>query len=341
MFGGFITFVLAVGFAIGVRREPRRFGLGILLAVLVSDLLLRGFSALINLTDQGVGTMFAGLLLMAVVVVMLLLVATLGVFLIWNTVVMFRKEGRGLPARITGTVGALIVAYLAAGVVTLVFGLYDVVPWLIFTGLPATYLAFLFVAFLLYSTLYTAIADRFGDPVDAVVVLGAGLLGGERVSPLLAKRIDKGREVFEKSKAAGRDPLLIVSGGQGADEKISEAEAMSRYLVEREFDTGQLALEAKSTDTDENLRYSSVVLAERRPEGVTRIAAATSDYHAFRAAIIMRKAGLPGYAVGAKTARYYWPSAMIREFAAILMEHSRLNLVILLGLCAPLIIYAL
>ena len=39
----------------------------------------------------------------------------------------------------------------------------------------------------------------------------------------------------------------------------------------------------------------------------------------------MRKAGLPGYAIGAHTAQYYWPSAMIREYAAILRDHRGLT----------------
>ena len=54
----------------------------------------------------------------------------------------------------------------------------------------------------------------------------------------------------------------------------------------------------------------------------------------------MRRLGIPGYSVGARTARYYWPSAVIREFIAVLRDHFRLN-VILLGLaCLPLLIWA-
>lgn len=334
------TLILAILFALGIWREPRRFGLGVLLTLLLGNLVLWGIQGLLRAVDGGPESLATVYLLLALVVLALLLVTTLGAFLLWNTVVMFRKEGAGISAKITGVVGLLITAWVAAGVVTLVFELTDMVPWLLFTGLPATYLGFLFVSFLLYSQLYGVIARRFGGPADAVIVLGCGLLGGERVSPLLARRLDKGREVWEKARGGGREPLLIVSGGQGSDEKISEAEAMSRYLVGRGFDATSLALESRSTDTDENLRYSAVVLDEHRPSGVGTIVAATSDYHAFRSAIIMRKTGLPGYTVGARTAPYYWPSAMVREFAAILMEHSRLNLVVLIGLCVPLLVVA-
>jgi hypothetical protein len=53
----------------------------------------------------------------------------------------------------------------------------------------------------------------------------------------------------------------------------------------------------------------------------------------------MRKAGIPGYTVGCRTARYYWPSATVREFLAILLEHSRVNLVLLILLSLPMVIY--
>ena len=46
----------------------------------------------------------------------------------------------------------------------------------------------------------------------------------------------------------------------------------------------------------------------------------TSGYHVLRAAIIARGAGLRGQVTGARTAGYYWPSAMLREFAAVFLR---------------------
>ncbi|WP_315904109.1 ElyC/SanA/YdcF family protein [Streptomyces sp. CBG31] len=63
--------------------------------------------------------------------------------------------------------------------------------------------------------------------VDFVVVLGSGLLGGERVPPLLASRLRAGLRIQRKQIERGADaPVLLVSGGQGPDEKLPEAEAM-------------------------------------------------------------------------------------------------------------------
>ena len=58
----------------------------------------------------------------------------------------------------------------------------------------------------------------------------------------------------------------------------------------------------------------------------------TSGYHVFRAAIIARKAGIRGQVTGARTAGYYWPSAMLREFAAVFLLHRVANF----GICAVL-----
>ena len=55
----------------------------------------------------------------------------------------------------------------------------------------------------------------------------------------------------------------------------------------------------------------------------------TSSYHVFRTAIIARKAGIRGQVTGARTAGYYWPSAMLREFAAVFLRYRVVNL----GIC--------
>ena len=206
---------------------------------------------------------------------------------------------------------------------------------LFMVGLPAAYVAFLFVSYLLYSALYQWGTRRFGAPVSTVVVLGSGLGGGERVTPLLACRLERGRAVFDRSVEAGTGPILIASGGRGTDEKLSEAEAMSRWLLERGFPPDSLVREDLSTDTEENLANSAGLMRQWSAKG--DVAVATSDYHAFRSEIIMRKAGIPGYTVGCRTARYYWPSATVREFVAILLEHSRLNLAIIALLAIPLV----
>ena len=51
------------------------------------------------------------------------------------------------------------------------------------------------------------------------------------------------------------------------------------------------------------------------------MAVVTNDYHSFRSAMLMRRIGIPGFVLGSRTADYYWPSASIREYVAILRDH--------------------
>ena len=330
------TLVLGIWLGIGVARDPRRFGLGILLVLAVGSAILTGLAQLGEAASDGSDgeTMAVAIAMLVVLLLVVLVVAILGGFLVVNAFTMWRKEGLGLAPRISGLLGGAMVLYVVAGLAAAIFGLNELVGPLLLVGFPAAYLGFLFVSFLSYSLLYGWATRRFGRAVDAVVVLGSGLGGGERVTPLLAGRLEGGRAVYEKSVAAGRTPVLVVSGGKGDDEHLAEADAMGNWLVERGFDDEALLRESQSRDTEQNLEFSAQML-----EGRGDVVVATSNYHAFRAAIIMRKAGIPGYTVGCRTARYYWPSATVREFLAILLEHSRVNLVLLILLSLPMVIY--
>ena len=66
----------------------------------------------------------------------------------------------------------------------------------------------------------------------------------------------------------------------------------------------------------------------------------TSNYHVFRTAILARKAGIRGQVTGARTAGYYWPSAMLREFAAVFLRYWAANLVICSTLVLAPVAYA-
>lgn len=224
--------------------------------------------------------------------------------------------------------GLLLLAYVGLVVAMVYTDSLSLFNWLVLLGLPAGYLGIAFTAFLLYGALYPALMARWGGPVVAVIVLGSGLIGGA-VPPLLAARLRRGRQLYDKAGTHGASVRLVTSGGQGADEPVAEAVAMADYLVADGVPAEAVLVEDRSRNTEENLANTAELL---RGEGLTGpVAVVTSDFHAFRAALLMRKAGLAGYSVGAPTARYYWPAAVIREFIAVLVDHLWLN-VVLLGL---------
>lgn len=162
--------------------------------------------------------------------------------------------------------------------------------------------------------------------VDFVVVLGSGLIGGTRVPPLLASRLERGRKVYEAQAARGNPPVLLTSGGQGPDERLPESRAMADYLIERGFPAAHIQCEDRSRTTEENLEYSKAIMSAAGP-GYSCVIV-TNNFHAFRAALMARKTGVNGQVVGSPTAAYFWPSATIREFAAVFLGHKLVNFTI-------------
>ena len=151
-------------------------------------------------------------------------------------------------------------------------------------------------------------ADNSAIPVDAVIVLGAGV-NGETPSAALWSRIRAAEDYLEIHP----DVPVVLSGGQGAGEAISEAEAMRRALWKEErAENARLLLEERSTNTAENFRFSKALLEERGLDtGTATIAVVTNDFHCFRAHMIARRQGLKTIDVPAElpwwwlTANYY------------------------------------
>ena len=247
-------------------------------------------------------------------------------FLIYNGIVMIRKEGKHLSQLLSLGLGIVILLGEAAFVAT-VFGFYlsDRVPTeadfyhsaYYITGaiisVSVIYGSVAFLIFMIY-TLFLQLIPRKKD-FDYVIIHGAGLLDGKRVSKLLADRLDKAIEVYRKDPTP---PKLIPSGGQGEDESLSEAEAMRAYLIEKGIPESDIILESQSTTTLENLQYSKQILD--RMEGRKYTALVTSNYHVYRALRYCRKIHLTCTGIGSHVAFYYWPSALIREFIAIHAE---------------------
>ena len=283
------------------------------------------------------------LLLLGLVVVVTLGPLLVACFLVENGFTMARRESLR-PANLLPLVAgvgilAVIGLNLAAertGSVKL--GLLATVTTLVFG-----YVSFLLVSYVIYAWLYGRVAV-LASRAEYVIVLGTGLGKRGQVTPLLAGRLDRGRAVWAALAARGRHPVMIVSGGQGSDERTAEAVAMAAYLTACGFPAGQLVCEDQSRTTEENLAFSKAIMDAARPAGPggkgARCVIVTSSYHVFRTAIIARKAGIRGHVTGARTAGYYWPSAMLREFAAVFLRYWAANLVICSTLALAPIAYA-
>ncbi|WP_344667134.1 YdcF family protein [Catenulispora yoronensis] len=307
-------------------RDPRRFRNAVYLG---SALLFLALGLVAGLSQtSGMGRKLA--------IGTVILLPTLGLLaLVWfltlNGLTMLRREGRNASNLLSlvcavGIVGLLLLLALAAGTRHHIFIALSAGAVLV-----VGYVAFLFFCYLSYGFVYRRMPVWRG--ADFVVVLGAGLLGGRKVSPLLASRLERGRAVFALLDER-KQPMLIVSGGKGTDERLSEAEAMAKYLVERGFPAERLILEDQSRTTEENLIFSSRLMREAKPQGF-RSVVVTNDFHSYRAALIASDLGVPAQVVGSPTAGYFLPSATIREFIAVFVRYWKVNVPICALLAVP------
>ncbi|WP_049962873.1 YdcF family protein [Ruminococcus sp. HUN007] len=151
------------------------------------------------------------------------------------------------------------------------------------------------------------------DP-SAVVVLGCQVRNGVP-SRMLKRRLDAALTYLETDT----DVPVVVSGGQGPDEAISEAECMKRYLAEHGIPESRIIMEDKSANTDENLVFSFEKLDER---GISRDIVLVSDgYHQYRAQHMAKRHGaVKVSAVSAATEPKFIATYYVREWLAIAKE---------------------
>ena len=148
------------------------------------------------------------------------------------------------------------------------------------------------------------------DNLDAIIVLGAQVWP-DGPSRALRYRLEAARSYLEENEGT----VCVVSGGQGANEPCPEAEAMAAYLIERGIPSQRIFLEADSTNTRENLFYSSRFLSP----GEDHIGIVTNDFHILRALLL---AGRLGYGhvwgIPARSSLFSLPANAIREYFALI-----------------------
>jgi uncharacterized SAM-binding protein YcdF (DUF218 family) len=320
-------------FVAATLREPRSFANAVLLGLAL------GLGAL-GLAQRLLGAPPGPrhLLLLALLLAVALGPFLVACFLLANGVVMVRREGLRPANGLALLAGAAALAVIGVDVAADQASEMSLSLFAAVTSLVFGYVSFLLLSYACYAFGY-GLLTRAGR-ADFVIVLGAGLRPDGGVPPLLASRLDRGRAVWaaldRRARAAGTfRPLLIVSGGKGADERVPEAVAMAGYLADRGVPADRVMLEDQSASTEENLRFSQAIMQRIRPGA--RAVIVTSDFHAFRAALIARRLGLRGQATGARVAGYYEPNAILREFAAVFLRYRVVNL----GICAVLVIVPL
>ena len=294
-------------FIVSVAIDRRRFRNGFYLMLAFMAVCI---SLMFSSWNTPVAYVF-GSLLAAFFVFLVLIVPVL---LIINGFIMIKREGFHLSSILSMLFGAMILlgeyaTFFSLGAVQLNNSIY--LNLSVFFSLSVIYISIIFLAFMFYSLIIMIIPRR--TDFDFVIIHGCGLLDGYKVSKLLSDRCDKGIAIYRKSMSACK---LIVSGGKGKDEKISEAEAMKQYLLEKGIPENDIILEDQSDTTMSNLVNSRKIIMSYKGRHLTALV--TSNYHVFRAILYSSKIYLPCTGIGSHVAFYYWPSAMIREFVALM-----------------------
>lgn len=146
-----------------------------------------------------------------------------------------------------------------------------------------------------------------------VVVLGCQVKPNGP-SLMLKERLDAAYDYLTENP----ELKCVLSGGQGDDEPMSEAQAMYKWLVDKGIDKKRLYLEDKSTSTRENLLFSAQLI---KKEGlISEITIITNEFHQYRASEIAKDLEIESYSVSAGTLITFFPAYFVRELGGILYE---------------------
>lgn len=247
-----------------------------------------------------------------------------------------QKESKGLLAKGLYGVGILCLLYFAALSVSLGITYIFNYFWLTCGGaclaaarfqpqiqeLPlavrrigkALILAGLLVFLTVEAMIFSAAQGSPEADADYVIVLGAKV-NGETPSKRLQERIDAARSYVSQYPEA----QIIASGGQGADEQVTEAFAIAQTMTRQGVDAEQILLEEKSKSTEQNLVYSQAFIDDRD----AKVVIATSDFHVFRAVGIAKKNGyknVSGLPAPATSHHFLTPNYYVREFFGVVND---------------------
>ena len=187
--------------------------------------------------------------------------------------------------------------------------------------LTAAGLLILISSFCLVQALITVQMKQKPEPdCEYLLILGCRVRGLE-ITKSLRYRLDAALAYLEQNEKHSKDNTqnktirIIVSGGQGPGEDISEAQAMKTYLTAAGIAADRILIEDRSTDTHENLLFSKQILEQ---QGLpNRITILTDGFHQYRAHRMATELGLESWSVSGKTRRILIPTYWVREWMAL------------------------
>ncbi len=234
----------------------------------------------------------------------------LGALLVLDTLIVCRLSNMnlgvimpfiiGLPMLICGTFFSTVLRLCRKFVIVRILAFAMIAVYALFT-----------VLFIFTTTVILIGSATPAGNADALIVLGAGIRG-DRLTLTLKYRLDTAIEYLNEHT----DAVVVVSGGQGDDEVVSEASAMHDYLVENGIDDDRILVEDKSSSTEENFIFSKQLIEERLGSDCT-VMFVTTRFHVFRAERVAAKLGIYAEGIPSRGVWYLTINDYLRECAAL------------------------
>jgi uncharacterized SAM-binding protein YcdF (DUF218 family) len=143
-----------------------------------------------------------------------------------------------------------------------------------------------YVAVVYRSIVVKSAGDQL-QKADAIVVFGAAEYDGHP-SPVYKARLDHAAELYRRSLA----PIVITTGGSGADPHFSEGEVGREYLTSLGIPDSSLIAETQSPDTAESARRVGTIM---HANGMRACLAVSDGYHIFRIKRMLGREGITVY----------------------------------------------
>ncbi|MGB9781161.1 YdcF family protein [Caldanaerobacter sp.] len=152
---------------------------------------------------------------------------------------------------------------------------------------------------------------------DAIIVLGCAVYG-DTPSPFFKERLEEALKLYKRG--CGR--YIIISGGKGPGESISEAEAGKRHLLEKGVASKNILLDDKSFSTYENLLFSKEIMEKNSLKTAIIV---SNKFHLKRASVIAKRIGIDASFSGVFVKEYVGDEVygFLREVPALFYTYLR------------------
>lgn len=131
---------------------------------------------------------------------------------------------------------------------------------------------------------------------DVAIVLGAAAYDGE-ISPVYRERMNHAVRLYNE----GYVKKLIVTGGVGKGNTVSDAYAAKKYAMSLGIPDEDILTEDSSVITQENLENAKDIMDE---EGYTTAIVVSDPLHMRRAMLLAHDAGITAYSSPTPTSKY-------------------------------------